>query len=333
MFRVKIWDHCRYVQEKTNPYPEMLRHLQACAKAGIDSSIIYLPEVISLNEYCRAAAEAEIKVEARIFPAWQNPNPALRTLPEEKWREMQKKHGIKLQGLCLNHPDNHASFLKAVENLCQEFSGQLSAISLDFIRNDNAILLLDYPCECPACRELRKRYFGKERLTASEAMEPALLYKELDLRCRMVEKLLEGVKRISSLHGLDLTIAARANYLNEPDIRVAPVWGLGPALVEGQDWVGWLERGLIDNVYPMNYHTDEAIFAKLLQDYQRLMSPNLNKLFSGIGLSSSMGELATEALEKHLTLVREQGFPGAVIFNKSNLYNQEQLQIVRKMTA
>ncbi|NMA19208.1 MAG: hypothetical protein GX927_01395 [Lentisphaerae bacterium] len=333
MFRIKIWDHCRYVREKAAPYPEMLRHLQICAAAGIDTSIIYLPEVISLPAYCQAAAKAGLKVEARIFPAWQNPAPVLRTLPDEKWTEMQERFGITLRGACLNHPDNQANFLEQADRLCQEFSGQLSAISLDFIRNDNAVLLLDYPCECSACRQLRQHYFGKEVLTAAEAAEPAVLYKELEIRCSMVQKLVEGVKKICSQHGLDLTMAARANYLNEPDITVAPVWGLGPAVIEGQDWVDWVERGLIDAVYPMNYHTDEALFTRLLHDHCRLLHPNKNKLFSGIGVSSSMGELSPAALEKHLLLVKEQGLPGAVLFNKSNIYSPEQLKIIRKMIA
>ncbi|MFA6928950.1 MAG: hypothetical protein WCT05_01385 [Lentisphaeria bacterium] len=333
MFRIKIWDHCRYVREKADPYPEMLRHLQICAEAGIDTTIVYLPEVISLSRYCQAAAKAGIQVEARIFPAWQNPAPVLRTLPEAKWQEMQTRYGITLRGACLNHPENQAAFLKEVNTLCQQFSADMSAISLDFIRNDNAVLLLEYPCECAACRELRKHYFGKEVLSANEAAEPAVLYKELELRCRMVRNLVEGVKKITDGHGLALTMAARANYLNEPDIKVAPVWGLGPAVIEGQDWVDWVERDLIDAVYPMNYHTEEALFTRLLRDHYRLMSLKIDKLFSGVGVSSSMGELSFAALEKHLMLVRELGIPGAVLFNKSNLYSQEQLQVIRRMTS
>ncbi len=228
MFRVKIWDHCRYVREKTAPYPEMLQHLQVWAKAGIDTSIIYLPEVISLTEYCRAAAEAGIKVEARIFPAWQNPTPVPYTLPEEKWREMERKQGIKLQGICLNHPDNQNTFLKTVENLCQKFSGQISAVSLDFIRHINAVLGLDYPCECPACRSLRKRYFGKEVLTASEAAEPSLLYKELAWRCRLVEKLVEGVRKITTPPSTHPPVNCRNSSGGDSGSSNTITWNLEP---------------------------------------------------------------------------------------------------------
>ena len=71
-FQLKIWDHCRYVKNRENPYDEMARHLETMAQAGVSASIIYMPEVISLDDYCRAARQAGIAVEARIFPAWEN---------------------------------------------------------------------------------------------------------------------------------------------------------------------------------------------------------------------------------------------------------------------
>ncbi|HOG51610.1 MAG TPA: UPF0158 family protein, partial [Lentisphaeria bacterium] len=48
-FQLKIWDHCRYVTNKNRPYDEMARHLETMAKAGVSTTIIYMPEVISLD--------------------------------------------------------------------------------------------------------------------------------------------------------------------------------------------------------------------------------------------------------------------------------------------
>ena len=67
--QLKIWDHCRYVTNPSHPYDEMARHLEAMARAGVTATIVYMPEVISLDDYCRAAAAAGLEVEARIFPA------------------------------------------------------------------------------------------------------------------------------------------------------------------------------------------------------------------------------------------------------------------------
>ncbi len=330
MFEIKIWDHCRYVLNRTAPYDEMARHLEACARAGITTANIYLPEVISLPDYCRAAANAGLKVEARIFPAWNNPSPVLRTLPESQWLDMEKRFGIRLGKTCLNHPDNRRIFLKNIAELLDEYAQQLAGVHLDFIRNDNAVLLMPYPCQCEGCRQERHHYFGKELLTSEDLTNPAILYKELDFRNRNVRRTVEDAKKLVGARGLQLTIAARANYLNEPDITTEPVWGLGPAVCEGQDWVDWLNDGIIDAAYPMNYHTDSQTFRQLLTDYKRLAGNNLHRVFSGVGLSSSMGVLTDDALRQHLITVRELGFPGAVIFNKTNIYTENQFTILRE---
>ena len=77
-FQLKIWDHCRYVKNRGRPYDEMVRHLETMAGAGISASVIYMPEVISLDDYCRAAEQAGIAVEARISPAWGVKDPVRR---------------------------------------------------------------------------------------------------------------------------------------------------------------------------------------------------------------------------------------------------------------
>lgn len=333
MFQIKIWDHCRYVQNRTAPYDEMARHLEACANAGITTVNIYLPEVISLADYCRAATQSDLKVEARIFPAWNNPSAVLRTLPEAQWLDMEKRFGIRLGQTCLNHPDNRRIFLKNISELLAEYSSQLVGIHLDFIRNDNAVLLMPYPCQCAGCRQERHHYFGKELLTQEDMANPAVIYKELAFRNRNVRRTVEGARQLTNNHGVQLTIAARANYLNEPDITSAPVWGLGPAVCEGQDWVDWLEDKIIDAAYPMNYHTDFTVFQQLLKDYKRLTKTNINRLLPGVGLSSSMGTLSDDALHRHLSAVCDSGFPGAVIFNKTNIYSASQFAIIRECTV
>lgn len=333
MFTVKIWDHCRYVTRREAPYDEMARHLESCRRAGITSANIYLPEVISLPDYCRAAAAAGMKVEARITPTWNHPEAVKRTLPEEAWREMEARFGIRLAGPCLNHPENRRAFAANAAALLAEYAPQLAGLHLDFIRNDNAVLLLPYPCRCDGCRAERQRYFGAEAPPPADYEQPAVLYKELEIRNRNVRRTVAAIRETTARHGVELTIAARANYLDEPDVTAAPVWGLGPAVCEGQDWVDWLGDGLIDAAYPMNYHTDAALFRRLLTDYIRLLSGDVGRLLSGVGLASSMGELDDAAFRRHLEIVRDLGFPGAVIFNKTNLYSPTQLSIIRDFAA
>lgn len=328
-FQIRIWDHCRYVTDKLHPYDEMARYLERMAGAGVSTANIYLPEVISLDDYCQAAAAAGVAVETRVFPAWGVDAPVKRTLPEHDWQEMERCFGIRLAGTCANHPHNQEGFLAAIRKLAAEYAGRIRAIHLDFIRNDNALLLLDYPCQCDACQELYRRYLGCAVPDAAMRSNPAVLYKILALRNANVTAIVRAARRLTREFGLELTMAARANYLNSADITAPPVWGLGPAVLEGQDWVAWAEEGLLDGIYPMNYHTDRTLFQSVLDDHLRLMVPHRAMLFSGVGVSSSMGENSPTAVSDRLEAIREAGLPGAVLFNKSNLYRDEYLTVIR----
>ncbi len=329
-FQLKIWDHCRYVENREKPYDEMARHLGIMAEAGISASIIYMPEVISLDDYCRAAKQAGIAVEARISPAWGVKDPVRRTLPEKDLLEMEERFGIRLAGICGNHPRNRAEFLAAAEALADRFAGRIEAIHLDFIRNDNALLLMDYPCQCDACRALYQRYFNCAVPTPVMLREPAVQYKILALRNDNIRQTVTAMRALTSRHGLKLTMAARANYLNSRDITAPPVWGLGPAVLEGQDWIDWNDRGLVDAICTMNYHTDPELFRSLLDDHVRLAGEHRDRIWSGIGISSSMGDLSPDGTAQRLEMVRAAGLPGAVFFNKTNRYSEDFLAVFRQ---
>ena len=329
MFRIRIWDHCRYVRNRAAPYDEMARHMEACRAAGVHRINVRMEEVISLDDCCRAAAANGLEIEARIAPDWSNPAPVFHTLPESGWEAMEREHGIRLRQVCMNHPDNRRFFVEAAGKLAAEYAGRLKALHLDFIRNGNALITMGYPCECAGCRDSRRRYFGRETVAREDFRNPAVLYKELEFRNRNVRETVSEIKRLAGRNRMGLTMAARANYLNQPDITDPPVWGLGPAVCEGQDWVDWLACGLVDEVYPMNYHTDSAFFLGTLNDHLRLAGAGRDRLYCGIGLSTSMGELGDEALESHLRAVRDAGLPGAAIFNKTNVYTPAQFAVIR----
>ncbi|MBR4662753.1 MAG: hypothetical protein IKO93_02655 [Lentisphaeria bacterium] len=332
-FQLKIWDHCRYVKNRGKPYDEMARHLETMAGAGMSACVIYMPEVISLDDYCRAAEQTGMAVEARISPAWGVKDPVRRTLPEKDLQEMEKRFGIRLSGICGSHPHNRTAFLASAGALAERFAGRIQAIHLDFIRNDNALLMMDYPCQCDACQALYRRYFNCTVPTREMLREPAVQYKLLAIRNDNIRKTVCAMRELTSRHGLRLTMAARANYLNSRDITDPPVWGLGPAVLEGQDWVAWNDEGLLDGIYTMNYHTDPELFRSVLGDHLRLTAEHRDRLWSGIGISSSMGEISPSGAAQRLELVRAAGLPGAVFFNKTNLYSEEFLAVFRQFAC
>ncbi len=330
-FRIGIWDHCRYVTDRRHPYDEMARHLELMRRAGVTLADIYLPEVISLDDYCRAAQACGMKIEARITPAWAAPDVVNRTLPESAWCEMEKRFGIRLAGPCGNRPDNREKFVNGARRLLEEFAGRLNALHLDFIRNDNALLLNDYPCQCEICRQLYQRYFGCAVPDRAMLAAPAVQYKLVAIRNANITQTVRAMHELARRHDVALSIAARANYVNSADITAPPVWGLGPAVLEGQDWVNWLDDRLIDSVYPMNYHTDLKLFETVLNDHRRLLGQTASTaLHPGVGVISSMGTNSPEALRERLAAVKAAQLPGAMLFNKTNVYDDAYRAVIRE---
>ena len=94
------------------------------------------------------------------------------------------------------------------------------------IRNDNALLLMDFPCRCEVCQALYERFLGVRNPDKVFLKNPAAAYKLLALRNENVTRTVTLMRNICKKHDLTLTIAARANYINSSDISSPPVWGL-----------------------------------------------------------------------------------------------------------
>jgi uncharacterized lipoprotein YddW (UPF0748 family) len=331
--QISVWDHARYVCDRQHPFPEMAAQMHLLAEAGVRKCNIYLPTVGNLDAYLRAAAEVSMAVEARIHPQEAIDHPVLRTMPETRWQEMEARHGIRLAAPCPNHPSFAPGLAAAVARVAEGYADRLCGVQLDFIRSANSLLSLDYPCECDGCRALRRKYFGYEVPTEAQRGEPACRYKELAWLNANVRAAVVAVREVTAQYGLELSIAARSNYLNSLDIPVPPVWGLGPAVTEGQDWVEWAKAGLMDAVVTMNYHTRREYFRQNLEDHLRLLQDSRVRFCSGIGLSSSMGELSPGQLRERLQLLREKGVTAAYIFNKTNIYSPECLAVLREFAS
>lgn len=326
--QIHVWDHSNYVTDKNNPYPETAKNLKILADNGITLTIIYLPKLANIDVYLKAAAEAGLQVEAWIHPLKAIKNPPLRILPETQWAEMEHNLKLRLQGPCPNHPAYKTGIAQAATDLCQKYGDRLKAIHLDYIRSDNAVTSLKYRCQCEACRALRKRFFGFEVPSPEDLTNPAFIYKEYEILNDSVTAAVQAVRNVTNKYGLELSIAARTNYLNSADITVPPVWGLGPAVLEGQDWVKWADHGLINTINSMNYHTDNNKFTAVLEDHLRLLKGTAVKYFSGIGVYSSMGKIDGAKLREHLQILRDHNVESACLFNGKDVYSPEQLKAI-----
>ncbi|MHC4872071.1 MAG: glycoside hydrolase family 10 protein [Planctomycetota bacterium] len=306
------WDRASYAENET----ELKQAMERAASFGITR---LLPHVKSfdfpLKKYCEAAREVGIKVSPWVKPTFSAQNLVKRTLSPENRERQLKQFGFELLRACMNNEQNREQGLSGINKLIEDHTGLIEGIHLDYVRNDNALLLKDYPCECETCKESRKKWLGHETLTREDLQNTAVMYKELTVRNGSVTSHVRNVKKLTADSELKLSMAARANYLNQPDIKEDPVYGLGPAVYEGQDWQAWAEEGLFDFICTMNYHTNPEIFTEMLNDHLRLLADTPAEFYTGIGIESSMGSLTPEKAEVLLNKAKETSAAGCNLFH------------------
>ena len=323
---ISIWDHSRYVKERSNPYPEMAAMLRRFAEAGISRTDIYLPEVGDLDAYCKAAMEAGMTVEARLHPEHAMVRPPMRVLTEAQRRRMKEEQGIVLEAPCPCHPEFERQLAAAAERVLAQYGDRLMGLQLDFIRAPNARCLLDYPCGCEACRAARQRYYGFEMPPEAVLREPWYVYKEAARLNAHVRAAVIAVAVVTHRFGRKLSMAARSNYANSMDSN----GDLGPAVLEGQDWAEWATDGILDEIIPMNYHTSHECFVDNLHAHLRLLAGTPVKFTSGVARESSMGLLPPSEFRRRFEALSTAGVKGAFIFNKTNIYSDDYLSVIRE---
>ena len=305
------WDHATFAGSQD----ETEKAMRKASEIGIAGLIPYVRNFdFPLKAYCKAAKEKNVKVHAWVSPTFCVKDVIKRTIPPERVAAMKKEFNFVLLEACLNHPFNREQGLKNIAKLIKTHAGLIDGLHLDYIRNDNAQLLRKYPCECEACSAYRKRYLGYARLTDADLDNVEVMYKEIEFRNRNITDFVREAKKLTGAAGISLSIAARANYLNQKDLEKAPVYGLGPAVFEGQDWLSWADQELLDFVCPMNYHTDTEMFASVYNDHARLLKGTKVKHYAGIGVKSSLGENPPERVKKHIEIVKKAGGTGCVFF-------------------
>ena len=135
-----------------------------------------------------------------------------------------------------------------------------------------------------------------------------------------------AVAAVTHRFGRKLSMAARSNYANCLDID----GDMGPAVLEGQDWAEWASDGLLDEIIPMNYNTVHEYFVDNLQAHLRLMKGCRVKFTSGVARESSMGLLPPSEFRRRFEAMAAAGVDSAFIFNKTNLYSDDYLAVIRE---
>ena len=129
------------------------------------------------------------------------------------------------------------------------------------------------------------------------------MFKELESRKRNIEEVFGGIREVTDRDGRILSIAQRVQYLNR-------------AILEGQDWMEWAQRGLFAFTCPMNYSTNTAKFReRMVQNKPRLADRGDVKVYEGVSRKSSAGESSMATVLEQMTVALELGADGVTLFH------------------
>ncbi len=276
-----------------------------------------LPEVhdpdLRLDAVGAALHRRGIELHPWIRPTFGVKDPVCRVLSDLE--AQRRKFGTPLARACLSNTATLDRALAAMERFAEANRDALDGLHLDYVRNDNALFLMHFPCQCPACQAERRTWLGRGELRPEDMQNPCIAYKELRRRNDRITGFVRRARELTAARTLALSLAARANYLSLDDLWDPPVYGLGPAVFEGQDWAQWAADGLYDFICTMNYHTDPVRFEKVLQEHARLLAGTPATFFCGLGVQSSMGACDAAALEHLLAILGRERTQGACLFS------------------
>lgn len=280
---------------------------------------VAMPHLSDPNEDFDAIFEVcsseDLELHPWIKPGFGAADSTKRKLSSEDLAGQEARFGTSILRDCLNNRETLEKGIENVSKLLERYRGVIKGLHLDYVRNDNALFLKNYPCQCAACREGRMKWLGHGILTLKDLENPAVIYKELQMRNRSITDYVSRVRELTKKEGIKLSLAARANYLNQPDVEKPPVYGLGPAVYEGQDWLEWADEGYFDFISTMNYYTDAKIFGDVAREHARLLKGSKALFYSGIGIESSIGNASPETAEKLIAIAKEAGADGISLFH------------------
>ena len=124
------------------------------------------------------------------------------------------------------------------------------------------------------------------------------------------------VRPAGAVQAVSQFVAEARRHVKRPRWLTAAVYGKYPHCVSsvGQDWVAWLDMGLVDYVVPMDYTESPAKLTELLA-LQASSRYRARKTIVGIGVTANESRLGAKEVIEQLNLVRRYGFAGASLFD------------------
>lgn len=210
------------------------------------------------------------------------------------------------------HPDNVQLMVNSLKEVAERYP--VHGIHLDYIRYPNR-----QACFSDFTRKRFEEWLGSRvRRWPADALpggvhDDAFRRFRVDMINLAVRAVHEGVGK------------------KHPNIKIsAAVWGGYPDILAsiGQDWPSWLARNELHFVTPMNYTVDTARFMHMTRS-QLALPHTRNRLYPGIGVTSSESQLSPDQVIEQINALRELGAKGWVLFDLNNTLRMQTLPTLR----
>ena len=224
--------------------------------------------------------------------------------------------GLSVDWLCPSHPGNFAlerdSMLEVVKNY------DVDGIHFDYIRYPNS-----KHCYCDGCRARFEQQTGN-----TVASWPADVItggpwesQFLDWRREQITNLVEAVYLATKAVKPEVQVSAAvfSNYSYAFD-------GVG------QDWVSWINRGIVDFLCPMDYTNDFDRFENLVSEQLEYASGRV-PIYPGIGASTSSSFFGPDGVIVQILTTRALDTSGFIIFNYDRSLAEQDLPALGKGTT
>lgn len=257
-------------------------------------------------EQCVAAAERYGNAVHAWVVCW-NPGGSARefTADLRKNNRLQTGYDGKSVGwLCPAHPANRKLMLDVIRELASKQG--LSGIHLDYMRFPST-----RSCVCSSCRAAFEKWRGRKVANwPADVVEGGEQERFKKWRCELLTAFVAEARNMIKNINPDMKLSA-AVYMEENNARNL-----------GQDWPGWLEKGLVDFVTPMNYTESRAEFSTLLER-QKQLTGRRGVIVPGIGVTASESTLSPEQVVEQIRLVEEAGMNGFILFDLNRTLQNE----------
>lgn len=185
----------------------------------------------------------------------------------------------------------------------------VDGVHMDYIRYDSEDV-----CFCKRCRSKFEKEAGVDPLKIGKSShylnrKHPFWAQWIEWRAKWITKFVEKLSKLTKSKNKELSAAVFMEY---PECII----------YEGQDWVNWAERKLIDYAFPMTYTNSTLMVRRRTRNHFAQVKSSCS-IWEGLGKESSRSSLTTRGLIEQAKICREEGAEGVVLFSYSALTDED----------